>query len=191
MWSSKMWVASETSPHCSLGATASKRQVAFLTRLVWTKAGNIKHQEIAMWGQCVWPYLQELWKCSQRVLCPFCAENLPHIWVGCRTVILSLALSVNYELGEQLCFMLSSRIHSLFLLEQHICAHPLKRGWAVLPLPMAVHFPAYWQLLFLFLFYIENGTAFHFPHGKGTFFCLKTHFRFWKTTKGDRRSQKG
>lgn len=43
---SKMWVASETITHCSLGAGTFERQISLLMRLVQPKAENIKYQAI-------------------------------------------------------------------------------------------------------------------------------------------------
>lgn len=45
---SKMWVASEIITRCSLGARTFERQISFLMRLVWPKAGNVKYQEIVV-----------------------------------------------------------------------------------------------------------------------------------------------
>lgn len=42
----------ETITRCSLGATAFKRQISCLMYFIWPRAGNMKYQEIAMWGLC-------------------------------------------------------------------------------------------------------------------------------------------
>lgn len=79
-------------------------------------------------------------------------------------------------------------------MEQQISTHPLKCGWAVLPLPKLVHFPAHWQFtLFLLFFYMENGVAFHFSHGKGTFSFVKNPVsdfeRLKEVVKGYKRTK--
>lgn len=90
--------------------------------------------------------------------------------------MLSLAVSMREELGEQLGFMFWIRICSFFLLEQHICTHPLV-GVSCSANFMAVHF-CFCQLLFTSVMRHIKWSCFQVLSCKMDIFCFKTYFRF-------------
>lgn len=156
---------------------------------IWVRAGDIKYQEIALWGLCL--VISAVIESAHREF--FVLSSWTHPAHLRRVSDSNTVSSCKHEMGTEIKSALCSWAGFVrSLMEQQISTHPLKCGWAVLLLPKLVHFPAHWQFTFFFVVLLHRKwSCFSFFLWKGDFFfCLRTCFRFWKTKKSGKMLQK-